>query len=121
MITTENTCKLVKEVNVKPFAYALSLISGKWKMYILFWLWRKEIMRYNELKKSLEGVSHKMLSAQLKELEADGVITRTVYEQIPPKVEYQLSEFGTSMMPFLQALCKWGVENIPEDWDTTKA
>ena len=113
----DNTCKVVKEVNIKPFAYAFSLINGKWKMYILFWLWRKEIMRYNELKKSLGNVSHKVFSAQLKELEQDGVITRTVYDDIPPKVEYRLSNFGNSMMPFLQALCKWGVENMPEAWE----
>ena len=90
-----------KEVNVKPFAYAISLINGKWKMHILFWLWKKEVLRYS----------------QLKELETSGIIIRTEYPQVPPKVEYSLSAIGQSMMPILQSLCKWGTENIPDDWE----
>ena len=58
-----------ESVNSKPFTYTMSLIGGKWKMQILFWLWKSEIMRYSELKRSLEGITHKMLSNQLKELE----------------------------------------------------
>lgn len=95
-------------VNIKPFAYAISLIEGKWKMHILFWLWKKEPMRYGELKKALDSVSHKMLSNQLKELESDGLITRTEYPQVPPKVEYSLTETGLSIMPILSELCHWG-------------
>ena len=95
-------------VNIKPFAYAISLIEGKWKMHILFWLWKKEPMRYGELKKALDSVSHKMLSNQLKELESDGLITRTEYPQVPPKVEYSLTETGLSLMPILAELCNWG-------------
>ncbi len=75
------------EVNVRPFAYALSFVEGKWKMHILFWLWKRPVMRYSELKRALEGVSHKMLSSKLKELEADGLIVRHEYPQVPPKVE----------------------------------
>lgn len=75
-----------KEVNIEPFAYAMSLINGKWKMHILFWLWKKEILRYGELKRLLGNITHKMLSTQLKELEADGLINRKEYPQIPPKV-----------------------------------
>ena len=106
-----------KEVNVKPFAYAISLINGKWKMHILFWLWKKEVLRYSELKRALGSVTHKMLSSQLKELETSGIIIRTEYPQVPPKVEYSLSAIGQSMMPILQSLCKWGTENIPDDWE----
>ena len=101
-----------KTVNVKPFAYALSLIEGKWKMHILFWLWKADVMRYSELKKALGNVTHKMLSNKLKELESDGLIIRKEYPQIPPKVEYSLSEKGQSFMPVLQAFCKWGTQNI---------
>lgn len=68
-----------KEVNIEPFAYAMSLINGKWKMHILFWLWKKEILRYGELKRLLGNITHKMLSTQLKELEADGLINRKEY------------------------------------------
>ena len=92
------------EVNVEPFSYTLHLISGKWKMYILFWLWKKEVMRYGELKRALGSVTHKMLSSQLKELESDGLIIRKEYPQVPPKVEYSLSELGKSLMPVLQTI-----------------
>ena len=109
-IYIENTNK--SEINPRPFEYSLSLIGGKWKLNILFWLWRKDIMRYNELKKSLQGITHKMLSNQLKELEADDLIVRHEYPQVPPKVEYYLSERGKSLMPILHELCKWGVMHI---------
>lgn len=101
-------------VNIKPFTYAISLIEGKWKMHILFWLWKKEPMRYGELRKALESVSHKMLSNQLKELESDGLITRTEYPQVPPRVEYSLTETGLSLMPVLQELCHWGHEHFKD-------
>lgn len=99
-------------VNIKPFSYAISLIEGKWKMHILFWLWKTNILRYGELRKALRPISHKMLSNQLKELESDGLIIRTEYPQVPPKVEYSLSEKGLSIMPVLQALCNWGHDHI---------
>ena len=102
------------EVNSKPFEYALSLISGKWKMHILFWLWKREIMRYGELRKVLPRITHKMLSNQLKELEAASLIIRKEYPQVPPKVEYYLSERGKTFMPVLQAMCLWGLEHIDD-------
>lgn len=102
------------EVNIKPFAYAMSLIDGKWKMHILFWLWKKEVLRYSELKRCLETITHKMLSTQLKELEKDGLIHRVEYPQVPPKVEYSLSERGLTLMPVLQSLCNWGHEHIDD-------
>ena len=102
------------EVNSKPFEYALSLISGKWKMHILFWLWKREVMRYGELRKVVIGITHKMLSNQLKELEAASLIIRHEYPQVPPKVEYYLSERGKTFMPVLQAMCLWGLEHIDD-------
>lgn len=104
-----------KSIDIQPFAYAFSLIDGKWKMHILFWLWHFEVLRYGELKKNLGAVTHKMLSKQLKELEADGIITRKEYPQVPPKVEYSLSCKGRTMMPILESLCSWGGANMPED------
>lgn len=101
-----NICK--DTVNIKPFAYAISLIDGKWKMHIIFWLWRKDTMRYSELKKALGEVTHKMLSNKLKELEADRLILRKEYPQVPPKVEYSLTEKGKSLMPILSTICEWG-------------
>ena len=102
-----------QEVKVEPFAYALSLIDGKWKMHILFWLWKKKVLRYSELKRNLGKVTHKMLSNQLKELEADQIIIRTEYPQVPPKVEYSLSAMGESLMPILSAVCRWINEHMP--------
>ena len=102
------------EVTIEPFNYALSVIGGKWKMQILFWLWKNEIMRYGEIKKALGAVTHKMLSSKLKELESDGLIYRQEYPGVPPKVEYYLTEKGMSLMPVLRTICQWGCDHIPE-------
>ena len=93
------------------FAYTLSLISGKHKMVILYCLMEFETVRFNELKRYLKTISDKTLSTNLKELEADKLIVRTEYPQIPPKVEYTLSERGKSLMKVLDQLCVWGEEN----------
>ena len=103
------------EVNAVPFSYTMSLINGKWKMHILFWLSKKDVLRYGELKKVLGDITHKMLSSQLKELENDKLIIRTEYKQIPPKVEYKLSELGLSLMPVLNAICSWGYNHLPNE------
>jgi DNA-binding HxlR family transcriptional regulator len=93
------------------FSYTLSLISGKYKMIILYCLMEFNIVRYNELKRYIKTISHKTLSSSLKELERDGLIIRTEYPQIPPKVEYSLSEKGKSLMEILDRLCIWGEEH----------
>lgn len=89
------------------FSYTLSLISGKYKMVILYCLMEFEIVRYNELKRYIGTISHKTLSTSLKELEKDQLINRKEYPQIPPKVEYSLSERGKSLMEILDQLCIW--------------
>ena len=94
-----------------PFGYTLSIISGKWKMLILYTLAKMKIVRFNELRRMLGNITYKTLSSHLKELEADELIIRTEYPQIPPKVEYSLSPRGKSLMPILDAMCNWGVEN----------
>lgn len=85
-------------------------------MHILFWLWKKEVLRYSELKRALGKVTHKMLSTQLKELEQDDLIVRKEYSQVPPKVEYALSKKSKSLVPVLSALCKWGHTHVPDNW-----
>jgi DNA-binding HxlR family transcriptional regulator len=90
---------------------AVSLIDGKWKSVILFHLLRGTA-RFNELRRRLPGVTQRMLTNQLRELEADGLITRTVYAQVPPKVEYSLSPPGRSLEPVLASLKAWGDANI---------
>lgn len=91
-----------------PFEYTLSIIGGKWKMKILYQIASNGKLRFNEMKRSITGVSFKMLSAQLKELEADDIIIRKEYPQVPPKVEYSLSEKGMTLMPVLNEMCRWG-------------
>lgn len=100
------------DVDDRPFLYTMSLIGGKWKMHILFWLSHKGIMRYSELKRALGKITHKMLSDQLKELERDGLILRKEYPQVPPKVEYSLTETGESLMPVLYGICDWGMQHL---------
>lgn len=93
------------------FSYTLSLIAGKHKMVILYCLMEFEVVRFNELKRYLKHVTDKTLSNNLKELERDGLIIRKEYPQIPPKVEYRLSERGRSLMGVLDQLCIWGENN----------
>ena len=95
----------------------MGIIGGKWKTVILFHLIEKPL-RYNQLKKKIQGVTERTLSLQLKKLEEDGVINRTVYTQKPPlKVEYALTDFGKTLIPLLKAIADWGdyvVENYAE-------
>ena len=93
------------------FSYTLSLISGKYKMVILYCLMEYQRVRFNELQRYLGKVSDKTLSQHLKELERDALIRRTVYPVIPPKVEYSLTDRGESLMVVLDQLCDWGNEN----------
>lgn len=93
------------------FHYTLSLINGKYKMTILYTLMEFEIVRFNEMKRYIESISYKTLSSALKELEADGLVHREEYPQIPPKVEYRLTERGKSLIPILDAMCAWGDQN----------
>lgn len=93
------------------FSYTLSLISGKYKMVILYCLMEYEVVRFNELKRYLKNISDKTLSTNLKELESDRLIIRREYPQIPPKVEYSLSDRGKSLMAVLDQLCIWGEKN----------
>ena len=97
------------------FSYTLSLISGKYKMVILYCLMEFQVVRYNELKRYIRTISHKTLSAALKDLERDGLIRRKEYPQIPPKVEYSLSEKGGSLMEILDQLCVWGEQHRPAE------
>ncbi len=90
-----------------PFEAAMDLIAGKWKGMILFRL-MKQKMRFNELKTSINGISQKMLSQQLKELEKSGIIDRKIYPQIPPKVEYSLTPLGRGLEKSLKQIRDWG-------------
>jgi DNA-binding HxlR family transcriptional regulator len=96
---------------------ALALIGGKWKGVVLYHLFQEEVLRFNEIRRRLPNVTQRMLTMQLRELEADGFIDRTVYPQVPPKVEYRLSAHGQSLGPVIRALKAWGDEHV----STTRA
>lgn len=90
------------------FSYTLSLINGKYKMTILYTLMEFGVVRFNEMKKYIGEISYKTLSVTLKELESDQLVHREEYPQIPPKVEYSLTERGKSLIPILDMMCEWG-------------
>ncbi|EPY2274259.1 winged helix-turn-helix transcriptional regulator [Clostridium sporogenes] len=94
-----------------PYEYTVSVIGGKWKMKIIYELACEPALRYSELKRNIAGITHKMLNSQLKGLEEDGIVVRKEYPQVPPKVEYSLSEEGLSIVPIINEMCKWGKEH----------
>ncbi|MCH5349424.1 MAG: helix-turn-helix transcriptional regulator [Oscillospiraceae bacterium] len=101
-------CIQNKSIEETGFSYTMSLIQGKYKMFILYALMEFEVVRFNEMKKYIGGISYKTLSATLKELESDSLVNRKEYPQIPPKVEYSLTERGKSLIPILDQMCEWG-------------
>lgn len=101
--------KTKEEMPACPVATTVQLIGSKWKLLILRNLFMRP-WRFNELRKDLEGISQKVLTDSLRTLEEDGIITRTVYPEVPPRVEYALSPLGQSMKPILDAMEEWGTE-----------
>ena len=89
----------------------LDLIGGKWKS-LIFWHLAENTLRFSELRKTLPQVTQKMLTQQLRELEDCGLVKRFIYTQVPPKVEYSLTDAGRSLLPILSSLCQWGVEYV---------
>ena len=94
------------------YSYTLSLIQGKHKMSILYCLMEYQTVRFNEMRRYLGNVTDRTLSANLKELEADGLVRRCEYRQVPPRVEYSLTPLGDSLMVVLDQLCVWGEEHM---------
>ena len=99
--------KTKEELPDCPVATTVGLIGSKWKLLILRNLLMRS-WRFNELRKDLDGISQKVLTDSLRQMEADGILTRTVYPEVPPRVEYALSELGESMRPVLTAMHEWG-------------
>ncbi|MDO5074246.1 HxlR family transcriptional regulator [Neisseria animaloris] len=95
--------------NCCPVSTTLDIIGGKWKVLILHHL-NTETRRFNELQRLMPAVTQRMLTLQLRELEGDGIVHREVYPQVPPKVEYSLTEFGLTLMPVIEAMHRWGTE-----------
>ena len=94
-----------------PAERAVYFLGGKWKIRILFSLLQSKKIRFGEFKKALKTITQQMLSKQLKELEADGIVNREVIQVMPPNVEYSLTEFGLSVMPILKSFSEWNKKN----------
>lgn len=107
----DKRCISAESLGTTGFSYTLSLINGKYKMTILYTLMEFGVVRFNEMKKYIGDISYKTLSSSLKELEADMLVNRKEYPQIPPKVEYSLTERGKSLIPILDGMCEWGDNN----------
>lgn len=103
-----------KRVYSCPVEATVDIVGGKWKPQILFHLMQNETLRFGELRRLLPLVTQKMLTAQLRELESDGIVNRTVYPVVPPKVEYSLTERGYTLGPIISAMSKWAQENITQ-------
>ena len=101
----------MKQTPKCPADRAVYFLGGKWKIRILFNLYQKKKVRFGELRRILSKITQQMLSKQLKELETDRIINRKVYQIVPPKVEYSLTDFGLSLMPILKSLSNWNDKN----------
>ncbi|OCX54848.1 HxlR family transcriptional regulator [Mucilaginibacter sp. PPCGB 2223] len=111
MIKTETIEKKYDEAADCPISASIDVIGGKWKP-IIIWLLMNETQRFGELHRSIPGVALKVLSRHLKELEADGIIIRKAYPEVPPRVEYSLSDKGRSLDAIMKQLAQWSRDNI---------
>jgi len=100
--------KIESKIYACPVEVTLDVVGGKWKSLILYYLIERKVLRYGEFRRILPRVTAQMLAAQLRELEADRLVHRKVYAQVPPKVEYTLTSFGKSLSPIILAMTSWG-------------
>ena len=110
--------KLDKDIRC-PLEYGLDVFGGKWDSRIICVLAEKEILRYSELRKELSNVTDAVLATALKSLIKNGVVNRKSYDEVPPKVEYSLTEKGLSVVPILQSICRWAGAYHKEDTENT--
>lgn len=94
-----------------PVTYCMQVLGGKWKPIIIF-LIRKEVNRFGILERSIDGITKQMLTKQLREMEADGILNRRIYPEIPPRVEYSFTDFGKSLFPIIDSMSEWGQKNM---------
>lgn len=114
-----------RETAAEGVEQALKLLEGRWKLIILFHLFGGKVLRFSDLERAIPAVSQKMLIQQLRQMEQDGIVTRTIHHQVPPKVEYALTDWGQALCPALDALLTWaaqrdalGVTASPQEIDT---
>jgi DNA-binding HxlR family transcriptional regulator len=102
--------KIVFDENSCPVTATMKVLGGKWKPILINAIYLTAPARFGELKRSVKGITQSMLTQQLRELEEDGLISRKIYAEIPPRVEYTLTEFGLTLSPIMQSMAKWGEE-----------
>lgn len=95
------------ETAARDVEQAIRLLEGRWKLLILFHLFDGKVQRYSDLERLIPGISQKMLAQQLRQMESDGMVSRTVYPEVPPKVEYRLTEWGQALCPALDSMLQW--------------
>lgn len=95
-------------VDLCPVEITLEVIGGKWKAVLVFHMSRGGAQRFAELRRKTPGISERVLTRQLRELEADGIVHREVFAEVPPRVEYSLTEYGATLGPVTEAMCEWG-------------
>jgi len=106
----KNGKNLVFDENSCPVTATMQVLGGKWKAILINAIYLTSPARFGELKRSIKGITQSMLTQQLRELEDDGLISRKIYAEIPPRVEYTLTEFGLTLSPIMQSMAKWGEE-----------
>lgn len=109
---TQDTKAAMSDLGGCQIEATLQLLDGKWKGVILHHLLKDDVLRFNEIVKRLPSITHRMLSKQLREMEVAGLVARTVYPVVPPRVDYSLTPLGRSLEPVIQALGRWGQENL---------
>jgi DNA-binding HxlR family transcriptional regulator len=102
----------MKDFRRCPVEATLEVIGGKWKSLILYYLFFEGTQRFNELRRKIQGVTQHSLTVQLRQLEKDGVIQRQIYPEVPPRVEYSLTEYGRTLGPILQLMLEWGKQYV---------
>jgi DNA-binding HxlR family transcriptional regulator len=112
---TGNLADVTPQMAASGIETVLRMLEGRWKMVIIFHLFDRGVLRFSELERAIPGVSQKVLINQLRELEQDGIVVRTVYPQVPPKVEYRLTEWGEEMCPALDLLLEWAAKRPAEE------
>ena len=110
----EKIMKLRGETYHCALDVTMNFIGGKWKTVVLWYL-RKDKKRFGELRKLIPDITEKMLSLQLKALEEDGIVKRTIYPEVPPRVEYDLTKFGKTLIPVLEEMAKWGRDTVQRE------
>ncbi|GAB6085928.1 winged helix-turn-helix transcriptional regulator [Alkaliphilus crotonatoxidans] len=100
-----------------PIYYTISIVEGKWKWVILYKIYQFKVIRYNRLREELQPIAHRTLSKQLKELEADNLVHREQYNEVPPRVEYSLTEEGKTLIPILELMAEWGKQRLDDQME----